>query len=101
MTQQGFLRLASNPKVFLSDALTLPLAWQAYDTLLSDARSYFENEPDGVVDEWRKFTGDEKFSAKIWNDAFLAAFAKLCGLRLVTFDQGFRRYRGLSLKLLS
>lgn len=100
MTQQGFLRLASNPKVFLSDALPLPGAWQAYDILLGDVRACFAPEPREVEDEWRKLTGDESFSTKIWNDAFLAAFAKLSGLELVTFDRGFLRYPDLDVRIL-
>src|SRR3954469_17930456 len=33
LTQQGFLRLATNPSVFGKDAVPLPKAWQLYDTL--------------------------------------------------------------------
>ena len=100
MTQQGFLRLSSNPKAFGSDALSLPDAWNAFDTLMSDERVTFEDEPPSVEAEWRRLTGEESFSAKIWNDAFLAAFAKKAALELVTFDRGFRRYPGLALCLL-
>lgn len=100
MTQQGFLRLASNPKVFLSDALSLPLAWKAFDTLLADERTCYCTEPVAIEDAWREFTKEAGFSAKIWNDAFLAAFAKMSGMKVVTFDRGFRRYPGLKLQLL-
>lgn len=100
MTQQGFLRLASNPKAFASDALSLPEAWNAFDTLMSDKRVTFEGEPPAVEAAWRQLTGEESFSAKTWNDAFLAAFANTAALELVTFDRGFQRYPGLSLRLL-
>ena len=36
MTQQGFLRLATNPKAFGDEAVTLSRAWELYDALLSD-----------------------------------------------------------------
>lgn len=101
MTQQGFLRLATNPKVFQSDALTMSEAWHAFDTLISDERVWFEAEPPLVEKEWRSLTGDESYSPKIWNDSFLAAVAKSAGLQLVTFDKGFRRYGNLNLALLS
>ncbi len=101
MTQQGYLRLSTNPKVFGDDALSLPKAWDAYDFLLSDSRIFIEIEPAGIEAEWRKLTNDESFSPKIWNNAFLAAFAKTASLQLVTFDKGFRRYAGLNLDLLS
>ncbi len=101
MTQQGYLRLSTNPKVFASDALSLPEAWNAYDLLLSDSRVFVQDEPITIEGEWRKLTSDESFSVKIWNDAFLAAFAKTASLQLVTFDKGFRRYSGLDFKLLN
>jgi toxin-antitoxin system PIN domain toxin len=100
MTQQGFLRLSSNPKAFKIDALTMSAAWHAFDQLLGDERSCFVTEAPGVGDEWRALTSDDTFSAKIWNDAYLAAFAKMGGLQLVTFDKGFKRYPGLKLKVL-
>jgi toxin-antitoxin system PIN domain toxin len=100
MSQQGFLRLASNPKAFKTDALTLPEAWKAFDALRRDERSCFFTEAPGVGEEWRSMTNQQRFSAKIWNDAFLAAFAKMAGLQIVTFDRGFRRYAGLKLRLL-
>ena len=101
MTQQGYLRLASNPSVFKSDALNLAAAWSAYDSLIRDERVRFEAEPIEVESEWRALTNDENFSVKIWNDAFLAAFAKCSMLEMVTFDRGFRRYDGLRLRLLA
>jgi len=100
MTQQGYLRLASNPRVFGVDALSLPRAWKAYDSLLSDERVGFMAEPVGVEPRWRTYTAGESYSVKIWNDAYLAAFSREAGLHLVTFDRGFRRHSGLRLKLL-
>ncbi|MFK5922676.1 MAG: PIN domain-containing protein [Verrucomicrobiota bacterium] len=101
MTQQGYLRLSTNTKIFASDALSLPEAWDAYDLLLSDSRVFWQGEPAAIEGEWRKLTSDEFFPVKIWNDAFLAAFAKTASLQLVTFDKGFRRYSGLDFKLLN
>ncbi len=87
--------------MFLSDALTLPEAWKAYDLLMSDERLDFQTEPTAVEREWRRYTGKATFSAKIWNDAYLAAFAKTASMEMVTFDRGFRRYTGLRLVLLT
>jgi predicted nucleic acid-binding protein len=36
----------------------------------------------------------------LWQDAYLAAFARAAKLHLVTFDGGFRQYEGLRLTLL-
>jgi len=78
LTQQGFLRLATNPCVFGKHAVTLPEAWQKYDTFLSDPRVSFLVEPVGIENHWRAFTQAQSFSPHIWNDAYLAAFAQNC-----------------------
>ncbi len=100
MTQQGYLRLASNPKVFGMDAFALVDSWKAYNTLQDDERVRFESEPVDIESAWSAYTSTKTFSAKVWNDAYLAAFAKQSKFQLVTFDRGFRQYHGLNLKLL-
>ena len=92
LTQQGFLRLATNPSVFGKDAVTLPDAWQKYAVFLSDPRVAFAGEPAGLETQWRTFTQTQSFSPKVWNDAYLAAFAQTGGLEMVTFDKAFTQY---------
>ena len=48
MTQQGFLRLSTNPSVAGVDALTITEAWQKYDEYLTDPRIAFATEPAGL-----------------------------------------------------
>ncbi|MCI0353136.1 MAG: PIN domain-containing protein [Acidobacteriales bacterium] len=93
LTQQGFLRLASNPAVFKEDALTLADAWQKFDLLLTDPRVSFANEPADIERHWRAFTERRTYSPHVWNDAYLAAFALCENLELVTLDQGMSQYR--------
>jgi predicted nucleic acid-binding protein len=38
ITQQGFLRLATNPIAFGNEALTMTDAWDAYDQMFDDPR---------------------------------------------------------------
>ena len=95
MTQQRFLRLATNPSVFGKDALTLSDAWQKYDLLLSDPRITFATEPADIEVRWRALTQGQTFSPKFWNDAYLAAFALSGGFELVTFDRGFAQFQSL------
>lgn len=90
-TQQGFLRLANNPKA-LADAVRADRAWQLYDTLLSESRVQFVEEPSGLEATWRTFTCGRDFSPKLWNGAYLAAFALLTGYEIVTFDRGFAQF---------
>lgn len=56
MTQQGFLRIATNHKAMGLNALTLDEAWAAYDVFLGDPRIAFTAEPAGLEPQWRAFT---------------------------------------------
>ncbi len=96
-THQGFLRIATNARAVGDDVMTLPEAWEAYDAIIRDARISYAEEPDGLESHWRKYTGNESYSVKIWTDAYLAAFAYAAEMEMVTFDSGFRRYSGLQL----
>lgn len=96
MTQQGFLRLATTPRIMTPQALTLSEAWRAYD----DPKVVFVDEPSGVESIWRSHTQHNTFSPKVWNDAYLAAFAQAAELELVTFDRGFAQYKDLRSNLL-
>lgn len=101
LTQLGFLRLATNRAVFAADALTLPDAWQKYDLYLTDPRISFAEEPPQVESHWRSFTQAQTFSPKVWNDAYLAAFALAGGLELVTFDKGIAQYQNVNSTILA
>ena len=101
LTQQGFLRLATNPKAFGKEALSMANAWRIYDTLLRDPLVSFSDEPDGLEPIWRGYTKRRTFSPKVWNDAFLAAFARAAGYELVTFDKAFTQYANLKCTILS
>ena len=100
-TQQGFLRLATNPSVLKEDALSLKDAWLAYDTILSDPRIGFAAEPPDVDVHWRAFTQRRSFSPQVWSDAYLAAFAKATSFEVVSFDKGLAQYEGVHGTILS
>jgi uncharacterized protein len=92
MTQQGFLRLANNPSALPAVAVTSDVAWQLYDRISTDPRVAFASEPAGVELPWRRNTSGRQFTPKIWNDAYLAAFAEVGGYEVVTFDSGFSAF---------
>jgi toxin-antitoxin system PIN domain toxin len=100
LTQLSFLRLANNPKVFPKDAVAVAVAWHLYDSALGDQRVSFAIEPVGLESALRQLTGGRQFTPKLWNDAYLAAFAQAGGNEVVTFDQGFIQYTGTAIKLL-
>ena len=95
--QSGFLRLATNPAVFGDEAVTMTQAWTLYDELLADERVYYLPEPHGLEPVWRSYTQGHVRSPKVWSDAYLAAFANACGVAVVSFDEGFRKFDGLGL----
>ena len=101
LTQMGFLRLASNPQVMGNNAATLQQAWDAYDALWADPRVGYVDEPVGVESIWRSLTQAAAFSPKVWNDAYLAAFAQAIDFEIVTFDHGFIQYPNLRNTILS
>ena len=51
--------------------------------------------------ELRRLTKGFPHSPKLWQDAYLAAFAVATDVCLVTFDQGFRKFRRLRSLILS
>lgn len=101
MTQQGFLRLATNPKAFGDEAVSMNAAWELYEALLRDSRIRYLEEPESIETLWRDHTQGQSFSPKVWNDAYLAAFAQATAARLVTFDKGFTQYRGVNCTILT
>ena len=82
-------------------AVTMTEAWRAYDAFLADPNVGFVDEPEGIEPVWRSNTQGPTFSPKVWNDAYLAAFAQVAGLEIVTFDQGFTQYKGVHSTILS
>jgi toxin-antitoxin system PIN domain toxin len=99
-TQAGFLRLATNAKVFGTSALTLSQAWQAYDIFQNDSRVSYVDEPAKVEALWRAYTAMQSYSPKVWTDAYLAAFAQAAGLELITFDRAFSQYHQTKCRIL-
>ncbi len=54
----------------------------------------------GLEPLWRNYTQGEAFSPKIWNDAYLVAFARAAPYELVTFDKGFKVYQDVTCSIL-
>jgi toxin-antitoxin system PIN domain toxin len=95
LAQMGLLRLLSNPSVMGADARATDEVWKLNDRLLGDPRFSWEAEPPTLEAELRHLTKSFSYSPKLWQDAYLAAFAVAAGLSLVTFDRGFRKFRRL------
>ena len=88
VAQMGLLRLLTNESVMGKDVLSSRAAGRTYRTMIQDERISFHQEPFDLEDEWRKSTSKDVPIPKICIDAYLASFAKLTDMRLVSLDRG-------------
>lgn len=100
VTQLSLLRLLCNSSVMEKDVCTMSEAWKFYDAILADYRFQFSPESADLERFLRQFTASQKTSSKLWQDAYLAAFALASGLQMVTFDSGFKQFSGLNALIL-
>jgi predicted nucleic acid-binding protein len=56
-----------------------------------DERVLFIEEPPNIESAFRALSCQQRQNSKNWADAYLAAFAAVSGMKLMTFDQGFQR----------
>jgi toxin-antitoxin system PIN domain toxin len=96
VTQMDFLQLITNRHVMGADVVTQKEAWQVYQKLSRDQRVTFLHEPSGIEDEWQRLTQSGSASTNTWTDAYLAAFALIRGLKVVSFDGDFEKLIGAS-----
>lgn len=95
VTALAFVRLCTQPAVMAGDPLTVARAWQAYRGFRALPEVIFAHEPqdcEAYLDAW---VTEGIFGARLWTDAYLAAFALADGFRLATFDRDFSRFPGL------
>lgn len=97
VTALGFLRLATNSAAMGGQPLTVPEAWKAYGEFRRLPEVVLAAEPDGCEDFLEEWVLGERPTPRHWTDAYLAAFAKAGGLRLVSFDGDFARFENLEL----
>ena len=89
-TQLGLLRLLTTEAVMGDEVMTQPQAWAAYDRWLQDSRVGLMDEPAETETRFRALTRLRHPATKDWADSYLAAFAVVGQLTLVTFDRGLR-----------
>jgi uncharacterized protein len=101
LTRLGALRLLCSRAIMGPDVLQPRQAWEAVEVMESDERMVLVQEPDGLDATLKRFVSGRSATPNLWSDAYLAAFAKVAGLRLVSFDRGFTKFRDLDFLLLS
>jgi toxin-antitoxin system PIN domain toxin len=89
-TQLGLLRLLTAEAVMSDEVMTQRQAWAAYDRWHRDPRIEFVDEPAALETRFRLLTRLRQPATKDWADSYLAAFATVGHLVLVTFDRGLR-----------
>lgn len=93
LTMLGFLRLAQTEAAFPGEAVSSEVAWSFYQAFLSDERVTFWEEPSGLDDLLAGyFSGMRQPSPKQVTDSYLAAFVRLHGLTLYTFDAALQNH---------
>ena len=97
VTMLGLLRLSTNKFVMGGTPYTAEQAWQAYQAVIDLPEVVVIVEPPGIESAMRKHTTESGFRNTDWTDVYLASLAQLADLRMVSFDTGFAKYRGLAL----
>lgn len=100
MTHMGLLGVLTNPKAFPAGACTIARAWELVNELLSDRRVFFAPDPPNVDAIWESSMRHPGVGPSSWTDTYLAAFAQGHEYEMVTFDRGFRRWRGVEVCVL-
>ena len=97
VTQLAFLWHLTNRTVMGEQVLAPSAAWKRRGEFLALPEVRCLSEPAGLDEQLGRFCGLGRASPNLWTDAYLAAFAKCAGLRLVTFDHAFSRFEELEL----
>ena len=100
VTLLAFLRHLTNRSIMGEQVLTPGAAWKKSGQFLALPEVTFFEEPNSLDEQLGKYCDLGRTTPNLWSDAYLAAFAKCAGMRLVTFDTGFSRFSGLDLLVL-
>lgn len=95
VTMLGLVRLLAQPKLMGSATLALRDAFDVYQRFAALPEVELCAEPGGCEAHLMNLL-DAATPARLWTDAYLAAFASAGELRLVTFDKDFARFGGIA-----
>lgn len=94
-THLGMLRILSQPAAMRERALDTRSVWLAGQQVLAQPGVAMEAEPAGLDALLARWTDTLRWPARMWTNAYLAAFASAAHLRLVSFDADFARFPDL------
>lgn len=101
LTRLGALRLLCTAQVMGPDVLQPEAAIEALEVLEADERVVLLHEPDGLDVTLKTLVAACATTPNLWTDAYLAAFATVAGLKLVSFDRGFSKFTDFDFLLLA
>ena len=102
-TMLALVRLLSQPRLMGADVLSLPAAMAVYQQWLDTPAVGLLLEPPGMEAQLQSMLGtiSAPLPSRLWTDASLAAIAEAAGLRMVTFDKDFQRFKLSRLEVLA
>jgi uncharacterized protein len=92
-TMLGMVRLLCQPKAVGAGALGLNAAWHLYQQYRALPQIGLQADTADCESHLSTLLATEKLPSRLWTDAYLAALAQASGLRLVTFDHDFQRFK--------
>jgi toxin-antitoxin system PIN domain toxin len=102
LTRLAVLRLLSNKVAMNGFAVSPDKALQAWQQLANDPRAFHvEAESASHEPRFAALVAKRDATPNLWTDAWLAALAMTLDFEVVTFDRGFKSFRGVRVKLLS
>ena len=96
VTMLGLVRLLTNRHVMQGNPFTAMQAWKAYQAFRDLPEVTFLTDPDSAEPRMREWSDTKDFPPTRLTDAWLAAVAFTTRSRLVSFDQDYREFDGLS-----
>jgi toxin-antitoxin system PIN domain toxin len=98
VTMLALVRLLCQPKVMGAAAQKLATAFDVYRGFMALPEVSLLDEAPACESQLQRLAATEPpLPARLWTDAYLAAFAISAQLRLITFDRDFERFAGLNL----
>ncbi len=91
VTMLALVRLLCEPKVMAEAKLTMPRALDVYEHFAKLPEVGFMHEPADCGAQFATATRMPGHSPRLLTDLYLASFAKVARLRVVTFDRDFER----------
>jgi uncharacterized protein len=100
ITGHAYLRHLTNPHITNGKPATPLQAWREYQRLLALSEVTYVKETDAAGSVIESWVTSGVFTPRMWSDVHIAAYAKVFGLRVITFDRDFLKFPDLDVLLL-